>query len=191
MRRDLVGDVSLAGAEATLLVGPDDFAQVWSTVTTAAAIGVAAEHTGMAAHLLETTTAYLLERHQFGRAIGSFQAIKHRLADLLVDLESPLGVAVRRGVFDEDPDRGGLAGRGRRGDLPGRRDPRGPRGRAAARRHRLHLGAPGAPLRPPRARRRGAASAAPATTAPPSPSSSGSESRLTAVDRRPISPILN
>ncbi len=107
-----LGDVSLAGAEATLLVGPDDFAQVWSTVTTAAAIGVAAEHTGMAAHLLETTTAYLLERQQFGRAIASFQAIKHRLADLLVDLERARSASrYAAAMFDQDPLAARLAAR--------------------------------------------------------------------------------
>ncbi|WP_332665930.1 acyl-CoA dehydrogenase family protein [Aeromicrobium sp.] len=107
-----LADVSLAGAEAALLVGPDDFAQAWSRVTTAAAIGVAAEHTGMAAHLLETTTAYLLERQQFGRAIASFQAIKHRLADLLVDLERARSASrYAAAVFDQDPGEAVLAAR--------------------------------------------------------------------------------
>ena len=105
-------DVSLAGAEAAPLVGPNDFTQAWSTVTTAAAIGVAAEHTGMAAHLLETTTAYLLERQQFGRAIASFQAVKHRLADLLVDLERARSASrYAAAVFDQDPGEAVLAAR--------------------------------------------------------------------------------
>lgn len=50
-------------------------------------VAVAAEHTGMIAHLLNTTREYLLQREQFGRKLGSFQAIKHRMADILVDLE--------------------------------------------------------------------------------------------------------
>jgi alkylation response protein AidB-like acyl-CoA dehydrogenase len=37
---------------------------------------------------MEVTVAYLKDRVQFGRTIGSFQAIKHRLADLIVTLES-------------------------------------------------------------------------------------------------------
>ncbi len=60
----------------------------------------------MAAHLLETTTAYLLERQQFGRAIASFQAIKHRLADLLVDLERARSASrYAAAIFDQDPTR--------------------------------------------------------------------------------------
>lgn len=50
-------------------------------------VAVAAEHTGMIARLLNTTREYLLQREQFGRKLGSFQAIKHRLADIVVDLE--------------------------------------------------------------------------------------------------------
>jgi alkylation response protein AidB-like acyl-CoA dehydrogenase len=48
----------------------------------------ASEIVGAAEHLMEVTVAYLKDRVQFGRTIGSFQAIKHRLADLIVTLES-------------------------------------------------------------------------------------------------------
>lgn len=52
-----------------------------------AAIGLAAEQTGGAQQTLDLTLAYTAERHQFGRAIASFQAIKHRCADLMLQLE--------------------------------------------------------------------------------------------------------
>lgn len=54
---------------------------------TAAAGLLTSERVGGAARSLEETVAYALERVQFGRVIGSFQAVKHRLADmkLLVD----------------------------------------------------------------------------------------------------------
>ncbi|WP_422421622.1 acyl-CoA dehydrogenase family protein [Pseudomonas sp. GZD-222] len=52
-----------------------------------AAIGLAAEQTGGAQQALDLTLAYTAERHQFGRAIASFQAIKHRCADLMLQLE--------------------------------------------------------------------------------------------------------
>ncbi len=48
---------------------------------------VAAELLGAARRVLELSVAYAGERVQFGRPIGSFQAVKHRLADALVDVE--------------------------------------------------------------------------------------------------------
>jgi alkylation response protein AidB-like acyl-CoA dehydrogenase len=48
------------------------------------AVGVAALAAGLAARALEMTVAYSKERVQFGRPIGSFQALKHRMADMLV-----------------------------------------------------------------------------------------------------------
>jgi alkylation response protein AidB-like acyl-CoA dehydrogenase len=51
------------------------------------AVGVAALSAGLAARALEMTVAYSKERVQFGRPIGSFQALKHRMADLLVLVE--------------------------------------------------------------------------------------------------------
>jgi alkylation response protein AidB-like acyl-CoA dehydrogenase len=47
-----------------------------------------AECAGAAQHLFEATVQYCKDRFQFGRAIGSFQAIKHRLADLQVRVEA-------------------------------------------------------------------------------------------------------
>lgn len=43
---------------------------------------------GIAAELLDQTVGYASERRQFGRPIGSFQALKHRLADVHVELEA-------------------------------------------------------------------------------------------------------
>jgi alkylation response protein AidB-like acyl-CoA dehydrogenase len=48
---------------------------------------LAVEQVGAAQHLLDLSVEYAKTRLQFGRPIGSFQAVKHRLADLLVDLE--------------------------------------------------------------------------------------------------------
>ncbi|MEU8248122.1 acyl-CoA dehydrogenase family protein [Nonomuraea sp. NPDC048916] len=47
---------------------------------------LASEQLGVAEWCLDTTLRYVKERHQFARPIGSFQAIKHRLADLWLDV---------------------------------------------------------------------------------------------------------
>ncbi len=53
-----------------------------------AAILLAAEQIGAAARCLDLTVSYTKERVQFGRPIGSFQALKHRMADLYVLVQS-------------------------------------------------------------------------------------------------------
>lgn len=52
-----------------------------------AAIALACEQTGAAQRTLDLTLAYIGERKQFGRTIASFQAIKHRCADLMLAIE--------------------------------------------------------------------------------------------------------
>ncbi|MEU9831954.1 acyl-CoA dehydrogenase family protein [Streptosporangium sp. NPDC048047] len=47
---------------------------------------LASEQLGVAEWCFETTLAHIRERHQFARPIGSFQAIKHRMADLWLDV---------------------------------------------------------------------------------------------------------
>lgn len=53
-----------------------------------AALATACDAFGVAERALEMTTAYVKERVQFGRAIGSFQAIKHRCADMFIAVET-------------------------------------------------------------------------------------------------------
>jgi alkylation response protein AidB-like acyl-CoA dehydrogenase len=57
-----------------------------------AAILLAAEQIGAAAKCLELTVEYTKDRVQFGRPIGSFQALKHRMADLYVAVQSARAV---------------------------------------------------------------------------------------------------
>ena len=79
--------ITLDGAPATLLAGPGEAERV---ITHALAVGaalLAVEQVGAAQHLLDLSVQYAKSRLQFGRQIGSFQAIKHKLADMLVDLE--------------------------------------------------------------------------------------------------------
>jgi alkylation response protein AidB-like acyl-CoA dehydrogenase len=63
----------------------------WDVVNRCLAVATvlqAAESVGAADILFESTVDYAKKRVQFGRAIGSFQAIKHRLANLFIDVES-------------------------------------------------------------------------------------------------------
>jgi alkylation response protein AidB-like acyl-CoA dehydrogenase len=74
--------VDLAGATR---IG--DAAPARERVALVGAVAVAALQVGTAARGLDMTVAYSRERVQFGRPIGSFQALKHRMADLLVLVE--------------------------------------------------------------------------------------------------------
>ena len=70
-------------AAATLLPGATS-AKVWHTLLDRAAILVAFEQVGGAEACLEMARDYARDRYAFGRPIGSFQAIKHKLADVYV-----------------------------------------------------------------------------------------------------------
>jgi alkylation response protein AidB-like acyl-CoA dehydrogenase len=80
-----LADVDLDGAERTLLA-EDARAAIDAGLLTGAGL-LASEQVGVARWALETTVAYLKERRQFGRVVGGFQALKHRLADLYAEVE--------------------------------------------------------------------------------------------------------
>ncbi|BDB43950.1 acyl-CoA dehydrogenase family protein [Mycobacterium kiyosense] len=73
-----------------------------------AALYLAAEQLGGAARVLEMAVAHARTRYQFGRPIGSFGPIKHRCADMLVDVESARSV-VYHGLWTAVHDRDNLA----------------------------------------------------------------------------------
>ncbi|GAA2867445.1 acyl-CoA dehydrogenase family protein [Pseudonocardia halophobica] len=74
-------------APARLLAGPDEAERVIGHALVVGSVLLAVEQVGASQHLLDLTVEYAKGRLQFGRPIGSFQAVKHRLADMLVDLE--------------------------------------------------------------------------------------------------------
>lgn len=71
-----------------LLGKPGQGEAILSRVLERAAVAVAAEQVGGAQRCLEMAVAYAKDRKQFGRAIGSFQAIKHKCADMQVKVEA-------------------------------------------------------------------------------------------------------
>ncbi|MGW1998490.1 acyl-CoA dehydrogenase family protein [Embleya sp. NPDC001921] len=79
--------LTFADTPARLLGAPGADAAL-ERVLALAEIAVAAEAVGGAARCLEATVEYTKGRVQFGRPIGSFQAIKHRCADLYVEVET-------------------------------------------------------------------------------------------------------
>jgi alkylation response protein AidB-like acyl-CoA dehydrogenase len=91
-----LANVGLAGVLVPgdrVLSAPDTLAHPLRWAYEALTALTAAELVGVAAWLLETTTAYAGDRVQFGRPIGTFQAVSHRLADTLVDVELGRGLA--------------------------------------------------------------------------------------------------
>ena len=94
--------------ETARLSGGDATAALHAALA-AGVVALACEQAGGAEQVLETTTTYAKERFQFGRAIGSFQAVKHRLADMLVQVESARSAAYHAARVLDAGDREELA----------------------------------------------------------------------------------
>jgi alkylation response protein AidB-like acyl-CoA dehydrogenase len=88
-----LADVELADVPATLLGDAGAGAAALARALDVAAIGSAAECVGAAARCLEASVAYAKSRIQFARPIGSFQAIKHKAAEVMLELESARSAA--------------------------------------------------------------------------------------------------
>jgi alkylation response protein AidB-like acyl-CoA dehydrogenase len=77
-----------------VLIGADGGAEAGLSKTLdLAAVALAAEQVGGAQHVLDASVEYAKTRIQFGRPIGSFQAIKHKCADMLLEVESAKSAA--------------------------------------------------------------------------------------------------
>ncbi|MEA2663697.1 MAG: hypothetical protein QOI11_641 [Candidatus Eremiobacteraeota bacterium] len=74
-------------AEGELLAGPGDALPAVEHALELAAATVCAEAVGCMAALHETTLAYVRARRQFGSALARFQAVQHRLVEMLLELE--------------------------------------------------------------------------------------------------------
>jgi alkylation response protein AidB-like acyl-CoA dehydrogenase len=91
-----LAEVQLIGASARR-VGIGNFRPGLRRVRDAGCAVLAAEQAGAAARALEITVEYTKRRRQFGRAIGGFQALKHRMADMYVQVETARSTAYAEG----------------------------------------------------------------------------------------------
>ncbi|WP_103379697.1 acyl-CoA dehydrogenase family protein [Pseudonocardia dioxanivorans] len=106
---DLTRKLSRVRLDATPAVLVGRAGQAWDGVRRAlrfAAVALACEQVGGARRVLDMTLDHVTVRHQFGRPVGSFQAVKHKLADMLVDIESARSAAydAARAVAERDAD---------------------------------------------------------------------------------------
>jgi alkylation response protein AidB-like acyl-CoA dehydrogenase len=82
-----IARIEFRGAHANLLGSLDDGATPIVRTLDQAAVALANEMAGGAQTMLDSALSYAKLRVQFGRTIGSFQAIKHKLADMLLEVE--------------------------------------------------------------------------------------------------------
>ncbi|MFI5780106.1 acyl-CoA dehydrogenase family protein [Nocardia sp. NPDC051570] len=71
----------------------------------AGALATAAQLLGAGRALLDRTVTYAKQRHQFGKPIGQYQAVKHQLADVLIGLELAEPLLLRAALTADTPDR--------------------------------------------------------------------------------------
>jgi alkylation response protein AidB-like acyl-CoA dehydrogenase len=103
-----LASVEFRGVPARLVGTPGAAGEALTRTQDIAALLLAAEQLGGASKALALSVDYARTRYQFGRAIGSFQAIKHRCADMLIDVETARS-AVYHGLWTAVQDPGNLA----------------------------------------------------------------------------------
>ena len=97
--------IEFAGTPARLIGSTADAQAALTKTLDLAAVALAAEQVGGAQRCLDMSVEYAKVRIQFGRPIGSFQAIKHKCADMLLEVESAKSAAYYAGwAAAEDSD---------------------------------------------------------------------------------------
>jgi alkylation response protein AidB-like acyl-CoA dehydrogenase len=99
-------DVALDSAPARAVATGEAAGQAVASALAAGAAMLASEQLGVAQRCLDMTVAYLKERRQFARPIGSFQALKHRVADVWIQVTQARAAAryAAACLADGDPD---------------------------------------------------------------------------------------
>ena len=73
-------------------------------------MAIAADQVGGSQQALDSTVAYLQERVQFGRVIASYQAVKHKCADMMLKVEAARSAAYYAACIADEALRGGPLG---------------------------------------------------------------------------------
>jgi alkylation response protein AidB-like acyl-CoA dehydrogenase len=98
-----IASVRFDGAVAHVVAGPQEAAAAVTRLIDRGAVLFAAEALGVAERCLEATLEHVKTRHQFGRAVGSFQAIKHRLADRYAEIDAARSLLTLAAAVADDP----------------------------------------------------------------------------------------
>ncbi|GAB3492085.1 acyl-CoA dehydrogenase family protein [Amycolatopsis cihanbeyliensis] len=88
-----LADLTLTDVPARRVAGQDVAAAALERALLAGAALLASEQLGLAQWCLDETVGYVKQRYQFGRPVGSFQALKHRLAEVYLQLVSARAAA--------------------------------------------------------------------------------------------------
>src|SRR5262249_29404580 len=101
-----LADVTFDRVPARRLADGAAAGRAWEHAYLAGAALLASEQLGVAEWCLQTTVEYVKTRHQFGRPVGSFQALKHRPARLWAAVTQARAVAryAASCLADDDPD---------------------------------------------------------------------------------------
>jgi alkylation response protein AidB-like acyl-CoA dehydrogenase len=99
-------DLAFDGVPARLVASGETAAQAVASALAAGAAMLASEQLGVAQRCLDMTITYLKERRQFARPVGSFQALKHRVADVWIQVTQARAAAryAAACLADGDPD---------------------------------------------------------------------------------------
>jgi alkylation response protein AidB-like acyl-CoA dehydrogenase len=90
-----LGRVSWKPSAATRVADAAQGRELWAQVLNRGALSVAGQLLGLAQRMLDLSVDYAAQRKQFGKPIGSFQAVKHHLADVAIRLEAAKPVLYR------------------------------------------------------------------------------------------------
>lgn len=95
-------DVRFDGTKADRILSSEEAPAALTIMRRRASLLACAEAVGVSARLLAMTKAYATEREQFGRPIGSYQAVSHQVADMYVDLELGRSLLLWAALDDSD-----------------------------------------------------------------------------------------